>query len=124
MWPFEELKCDVLILGGGGAACMAAIAAHQEGARVLLIDKGQLGKSGCSPNAHGGIAAFHKDPEDNWRVQMHDTLLSGGFLNDQEVLEIMCTGPGRFLTQLEEFATSVDTVTPGVRSAETKRVTK
>jgi len=49
----EEIKTDVLVVGGGAAACMAAISAKNEGAKVLMLDKGQVGKSGCSPNAHG-----------------------------------------------------------------------
>ena len=87
----ERVQTDVLVIGGGAAACMAAISAHQDGARVLVVDKGQLGKSGCSPNAHGGAALYHKDPQDSWRVHAEDTLMSGGFLNDQEVVRTLVT---------------------------------
>ena len=99
----EVLECDVLVVGGGGAACMAAISAEGQGARVLLVDKGQLGKSGCSPNAHGGVAASHKHEQDDWKVHLHDTLLSGGFLNKQELAGIICRGAGGLIPQLEQF---------------------
>ena len=90
MVSYENLKADVLVVGGGATACMAAISAKNNGADVLVLDKGQLGKSGCSPNAHGGMAVFHKDPRDNWRVHMEDTLMSGGFLNDQQLVKLLC----------------------------------
>jgi predicted Rossmann fold flavoprotein len=39
------MKYDVLVIGGGPSGLMAAIAAGQQGARVLLVDKGdKLGK--------------------------------------------------------------------------------
>ena len=99
----ETLSVDVLVIGGGAAACTAAIAAHEEGADVLVVDKGQLAKSGCSPNAHGGAALLQKLPGDSWRVHAEDTLMSGGFLNDQEVVRILCTEGRKFVQRLEEY---------------------
>jgi predicted Rossmann fold flavoprotein len=41
----EEMKYDVIVIGGGPSGLMAAIAAGERGAKVLLIDKGdKLGK--------------------------------------------------------------------------------
>jgi fumarate reductase (CoM/CoB) subunit A len=104
----ETLSADVVAVGGGAAACMAAIAAHQAGARSLIVDKGQLGKSGCSPNAHGGMAIYHKDPADSWFVHLEDTLMSGGFLNDQELVRVLCTEGRPFLDRLESFGCLFD----------------
>lgn len=104
----ETLRTDVLVIGGGAAACMAAVAAHEEGARVLVVDKGQLGKSGCSPNAHGGAAVFHKNPNDSWRVHAEDTLMSGGFLNDQEIVRTLTTEGRKFARRLEEYGSLWD----------------
>jgi fumarate reductase (CoM/CoB) subunit A len=104
----ETLSADVVVVGGGAAACMAAISAHHAGARTLIVDKGQLGKSGCSPNAHGGMAIYHKDPADSWRVHAEDTLMSGGFLNDQGLVRIMCTEGRPFLDRLEFFGCLFD----------------
>ena len=106
--PVQVLEADVLVVGGGAAACMAAIRADAEGARVLVVDKGQLGKSGCSPNAHGGMAIHHKLPGDSWRVHVEDTLLGGGFVNDQELVRIMCQEGPRFIRRLEEFGSLFD----------------
>jgi len=42
------LDADVLIIGGGAAGASAALKAHEAGARVVMLVKGLLGKSGCS----------------------------------------------------------------------------
>jgi succinate dehydrogenase/fumarate reductase flavoprotein subunit len=46
------LEADVLVIGGGMAACWAAIAAAGAGAQVVLVDKGFVGTSGVT--ATGG----------------------------------------------------------------------
>jgi len=55
--PFNEnkLQCDVLVVGGGLAAMFAAIKAKEQGADVILVDKGYAGRSGQSPFASGTI---------------------------------------------------------------------
>ena len=42
----ETVTCDVLCIGGGGAAVMAAVAAKEAGADVLIASKGKIGNSG------------------------------------------------------------------------------
>ena len=39
----ETLRCDVLIVGGGGAGLGAAIAARERGGEVILVTKGRAG---------------------------------------------------------------------------------
>lgn len=56
-----DLQADVLIIGGGMAACWAAIAAAQAGADVLLVDKGFVGTSGVT--ATGGPNHWWVAPE-------------------------------------------------------------
>ncbi|MDP2728330.1 MAG: FAD-dependent oxidoreductase [Dehalococcoidia bacterium] len=36
----QEVVCDVLVVGGGAAGCLAAIGARQNGAEVVLAEKG------------------------------------------------------------------------------------
>ena len=52
----NRLEADVLVIGGGIAGCFAAIKARQQGATVLLVDKGFAGKSGQTPYARGFMA--------------------------------------------------------------------
>lgn len=44
----DVLETDVLVIGGGAAGANAAIKAADQGARVTMVVKGLLGKSGCS----------------------------------------------------------------------------
>src|SRR5690242_18963117 len=41
----------VLEIGGGAAGCSAALEAHAMGARVLMVVKGKIGRSGATPLA-------------------------------------------------------------------------
>ena len=52
--PVEKFA-DVLVVGGGVAALRAAIAAAEEGARVVMLCKGRAGASGCSAQLERGI---------------------------------------------------------------------
>jgi succinate dehydrogenase/fumarate reductase flavoprotein subunit len=60
-WPYqlewekeETIETDVLVLGGGIAGCMAAIAAAQSGQKVILVEKGATKRSGA-----GGSGCDH-----------------------------------------------------------------
>jgi succinate dehydrogenase / fumarate reductase flavoprotein subunit len=44
----QVLRTDVLVIGGGAAGANAALKAADRGARVVMVVKGLLGKSGCS----------------------------------------------------------------------------
>ncbi|RMI34893.1 FAD-dependent oxidoreductase [Nocardia stercoris] len=52
---------DVLIIGGGPAACWAAIHAREAGAEVILVDKGYCGTSGAT--APSGTGVWYIAPE-------------------------------------------------------------
>jgi succinate dehydrogenase/fumarate reductase flavoprotein subunit len=60
-WPYpvrygeeREVVADVLVLGGGIAGCHAAISAAKRGARVVVVDKGPVIRSGS-----GGAGVDH-----------------------------------------------------------------
>ena len=60
-WPYksqvsqvENVHADVLVLGGGVAGCMAAIAAAHKGQQVVLVEKGAVKRSGA-----GGSGCDH-----------------------------------------------------------------
>jgi succinate dehydrogenase/fumarate reductase flavoprotein subunit len=58
-----ELETDVLIIGGGMAACWAAIGAARQGAEVILVDKGFVGTSGVTATAGPGHWWVPPDPK-------------------------------------------------------------
>ena len=84
----QTCECDVLIIGGGLAACMAAIEASKRGLEVVLVDKGRLGRSGSSPTS-GGVpqAAFaHADPRDSKDAHFRDTIVGGDYIPHQKIV--------------------------------------
>jgi succinate dehydrogenase/fumarate reductase flavoprotein subunit len=90
-WPYplewkkeETIDTDILVLGGGVAGCMAAIAAAKSGQRVVLVEKGATkmsgaGGSGCD---HWESAATNPcskvTPEELTRAMLDD---NDGFNN-------------------------------------------
>ena len=60
----KSRTCDVLIIGGGSAGLRAAIEAHDAGANLLIINKGEKGHPHTEV-ARGGINAAlgTMDPE-------------------------------------------------------------
>lgn len=67
--------CDVLVIGGGGAGCAAALTAAERGASVLLATKLRLGDSN-TVMAEGGIQAAI-EPDDSPQRHVQDTLRGG-----------------------------------------------
>ncbi|MFC1988224.1 FAD-binding protein [Chloroflexota bacterium] len=47
MMTLKTIETEVLVIGGGGAAARAALEAHQAGAKVTLVVKGDFGLMGC-----------------------------------------------------------------------------
>ncbi|MBC7237743.1 MAG: FAD-binding protein, partial [Chloroflexi bacterium] len=82
VYPIDRIiETDVLVIGGGGAACRAAVAAHDAGARVLLALKGKLGASGATTAPGRGVAWQVADecssPEDSPEVHLANILDAG-----------------------------------------------
>ncbi|MEE8589799.1 MAG: FAD-dependent oxidoreductase, partial [Spirochaetia bacterium] len=44
----QEHTCDICVVGGGLAGCMAAIRAAQLNGNVMLVDKSHPERSGCA----------------------------------------------------------------------------
>ena len=82
----EVIKTDILVLGGGLAGCFAAIKARECDADVVLIDKGNLGRSGFSCMISGLLRQFDPEKDDYERV-FQEGIEAGEWINDQKWLE-------------------------------------
>lgn len=84
-WPYpleydkeEIINADVLVLGGGVAGCMAAIAAARAGQKVVLVEKGATKRSGAGGSGcdHWESAATNPcskvTPEELTQAMLHD----------------------------------------------------
>ncbi len=94
----EEYDCDILIIGGGGAALRATLAIVEKdpAAKVILVTKGKLGKSGVTANACSDRMAFHvtlpfTEPrgKDNWNYHADDIYGIGGYVSDEDLAQIL-----------------------------------
>jgi len=94
----REIVCDVLIIGGGGAALRAACAAREMAPqlRTVLVTKGKLGQSGVTATACSDRMAFHATLEttepggpDAWRYHADDIYRIGGYVSDADLAEIL-----------------------------------
>lgn len=86
------LDTDVLVIGSGGAGCVAALTAARAGARVVLASKLRLGDSN-TVMAEGGIQAA-VGPEDSLQRHFEDTLRAGHYAAEKElVAALVSDGP-------------------------------
>lgn len=76
-------SADVLVIGGGGAGCVAALTAARAGARVLVVTKLRMG-DGNTVMAEGGIQAAI-GAEDSLQRHYEDTLRAGHFAATREL---------------------------------------
>ncbi|MFQ6050776.1 MAG: fumarate reductase (CoM/CoB) subunit TfrA [Candidatus Hydrothermarchaeota archaeon] len=111
----EVHETDVLIIGGGGAGCRAAIEASEKNVDVIVMVKSLVGKSGCTPMAEGGYNAalgnIHK--EDSWEVHFRDTVIGGAYLNNQKLVEILVKEAPERIYDLENYGAVFDRTEEG-----------
>ena len=119
----REICCDVLVIGAGGGALRAAIAACETNPelKVQIVTRGKFGKSGVTATACSDRMAFHAtlpytEPggEDNWRYHADDIYRIGGYVSDPELAEILAKNSGKAAMDLVEYGV------PFVRDAEGK----
>ncbi|MEP7034983.1 MAG: L-aspartate oxidase [Actinomycetota bacterium] len=92
--PGWVTSADVIVVGSGIAGLTAALRLRQRVDRVLLVTKTVL-PDGSTQWAQGGIAAA-LDPADSPEEHLHDTLLAGAGVCDQEAVRILVSeGPAR-----------------------------
>ncbi len=78
---FETIPSDVLVIGGGMAACRAALKAREMGAEVTLVDKSYVSRSGATTFCHAILAP---PPEGEHGAWLKEIVESSEYLADQE----------------------------------------
>ena len=88
----QLVSTDVLVIGGGGAGCAAALTAAKGGAKVILATKLRLGDSN-TVMAEGGIQVA-VGADDSPQRHFEDTLRAGHFSAEPElVAQMAMDGP-------------------------------
>src|SRR5213076_3205895 len=82
----ETIQADLLIVGMGAAAQMAALYAHdlRPDLKILIATKALRGKGGCSRMVQGGFNVV-LSPMDSHEKHFMDTLKGGQYLNNQDL---------------------------------------
>ena len=111
-WPYPikygeeaEYEADVLVLGGGIAGCWAAISAARQGAKVTILEKGDVRRSGA-----GGPGCDHwcnvpgnplsrVDP-DTWAIE---EMKAGGDFSNGIGIQIQCREDWDTLLEMEQI---------------------
>jgi succinate dehydrogenase/fumarate reductase flavoprotein subunit len=103
--PTQLEPRDLLIIGGGIAALVAAIEARMRGLSVSLVCKRKPGRSG---NVIVSGAAFSvcvpcEEIEDSPELHLRDTLVGGDGINDPELSRILVTEAPERVMGLERY---------------------
>ncbi|WP_414568749.1 FAD-dependent oxidoreductase [Nostoc sp. CCY 9925] len=97
-----DLQADVLIIGGGPAGTWAAWSAASSGARVILVDKGYCGTTGCAAASGNGVWYVPPDPEARETAKASRESL-GGFLSDRNWMDRVLNQTYVNVNQLAEW---------------------
>lgn len=100
----QVMEADLLVIGAGGAGCVAAIEGKRQGARVLLLSKDLIGY-GDTRGSGGAIAAAFgmEDPRDNPEKHFQDTIRGGEWLNNQDLVRILTEKAKMAVINLERY---------------------
>lgn len=101
-----DYETDVLVIGGGGAGCVAALTAYENEAGVLLVTKLRLGDANTMM-AEGGIQAADK-PNDSPAMHFIDTYGGGHFTNDKKLVEALVNDAPDIIKWLEDLGVMFD----------------
>jgi succinate dehydrogenase/fumarate reductase flavoprotein subunit len=116
-----EHTCDVCVVGGGLAGCMAAIRAGELNDNVILVDKSNPERSGCAASGIDHIWAYFPEIQKAEGVSLEDlveehiTKVAKGLINKDIIYYIADTSLDRIL-DLEKYGMKVryeDSSLPG-----------
>jgi L-aspartate oxidase len=100
-----EERFDFLVIGSGVAGITFALKVAEYG-KVCIVSKAGMVETNTS-YAQGGIAAV-TDTSDNYEKHIHDTLVCGDGLCNEEVVKLVVTEAPAGIRQLIEWGTTFD----------------
>jgi succinate dehydrogenase/fumarate reductase flavoprotein subunit len=99
----DVLQCDVLIIGGGATALMAALEARKAFDDVVMVCKGKVGRSGNTVVSAAQFAVSDPDSPDSIEQHFRDTLLGGQGINDEALVQLLASQVGHRVRDLEGY---------------------
>ena len=98
----QTLLADVLVIGGGPAGTWSAWSAANAGAKVVLVDKGYCGTSGCAAASGNGVWYVPPEP-DSREAAMASREALGGFLSSRDWMQRVLDQTYTNVNQLAEW---------------------
>jgi len=100
-----QLETDVLVVGGGSAGLIAALAAEEQGADVTIICKQKAGKSGNTivSGSQFCVVVPEEDNPDFVEAYYQDLIKSGKGINQKELTSLLAQESGKTIKWLEEY---------------------
>lgn len=105
-WDTEhwDTEHDVVVVGVGAAGASAALAAHQAGATVLVVDKGEESTAGGNTRVSGGGWFINTDPD---RAEVFLRALSEGYPVADDVVRTWAAETAQNSTWLRSLGADV-----------------
>lgn len=101
----DVLQTEVLVVGTGGAGLRAAVEAARAGAQVLVLSKMPRDELNCTIRTWGAFTYSTAQTEQELFRQVVET---GGFLNNQRLLEVFAAEAPREMERLAELGVEFD----------------
>ncbi|MCH1640032.1 FAD-binding protein [Paenibacillus timonensis] len=112
-----HLQTDVLVVGSGAAGLMAARAAADEGARVILTDKSLISRGGATILAQMTVAvALGEAEEDNPQIHFEDTMKGSRGLADPNIVRTVVERGPEVILEAEGYGVKWARTPDGKRS--------
>lgn len=112
-----HLQTDVLVVGSGAAGLMAARAAADEGARVILTDKSLISRGGATILAQMTIAvALGEAEEDSTEIHFEDTMKGSRGLADPKIVRAVVERGPEVILEAEGYGVKWARTPDGKRS--------
>lgn len=112
---YTDGKCDVVVIGAGGAGLSAAVEAAQSGASVIVLEKeGIMG--GNTQYSTGGINAAETSAQkalgikDSRQLHFDDTMEGGHYLNDTSLVRSLVNNAAATVDWLTGFGADLSDV--------------
>ena len=113
-----QQRADVVVVGTGVAGLAAALAAHRQGRKVVVLTKfagaaGSLEGATATFYAQGGIAVVLPDTDDSVDAHVRDTVAAGGGLCDPDAVRSIVADGYAAVADLVSDGARFDESSPG-----------
>ena len=104
----QEIKTDVLVIGGGAAGLRAAIAAKKHNLSVILLSESPVGFRNNTAISRAVFAAsgIRREPGDSPESHLEDIITGGRFINDRGLVRTLTQAVSQQVDDLAEFGVS------------------